>query len=134
MTNPLNYLQPLTHLPGRSEVMTYGARAELAAFVGHSVVPSTTAAYEGHWLSWQQFLAEETQLTDPLLRTLGESEKAQLVALFVKRRHDKGMRGKGAHAVTASSAPTSSRLSASTPGSSRPLERRAGEPLTRCAT
>lgn len=101
-TNPLSILQLLSYLAGRPEVMTDGARAELAAFVGQSVVPSTTVAYEGHWLSWQHFLAEETELTDPLLRTLAESEKSQLVALFMKRRHDKGMRGKGAHAVTAS--------------------------------
>lgn len=91
-TNPLSILQLLSYLAGRTEVMTDGARAELAAFVGQSVVPSTTVAYEGHWLSWQHFLAEETELTDPLLRTLAESEKSQLVALFVKRRHDKGMR------------------------------------------
>ena len=118
--------------------MTDDARAGLAAFVGQFVVPSTTVAYEGHWLSWQQFLAEETQLTDPLLRTMGESEKPQLVALFVKRRHNKDMRGKGAHAVTASLRlhfsshfqPTEcfdSKLIKS-------LDWRAVEPLTRCAT
>lgn len=68
MSNLLSYPQPLTCLSGRPVVMTEDTRAELAAFVGHSVVPSTTVAYEGHWISWQQFLAEETQVADLLLR------------------------------------------------------------------
>ena len=82
--------------------MSQASRNELAVFVGQSVEPSTMAAYQAHWAQWKTFLWDEFRVADPLLSGLEELEKTEMVALFVKHRHERGFRGKGAHCVTSS--------------------------------
>lgn len=76
-------------------------RQKLAAFIGESVLPATRRTYERHWDQWIEFLSEDSQVRDPLLRGVKAEDKAALLGLFLHRRYKAGFRDKGATAVTA---------------------------------
>ena len=74
---------------------------ELGAFLRTSVVERTSRGYDRHWDDWVDFVRNEMSYQDPLMRDRREEEKAPLVALYIKGRYDRGMRGKGATAASA---------------------------------
>ena len=75
--------------------------SELGAFLRTSVVEGTSRGYDRHWEDWVSFLRDKVNGQDPWLRDRGEEDKACLVALFLKERHDRGLRGRAATAASA---------------------------------
>lgn len=73
----------------------------IGSFLRESVKENTAAAYERDWKSWCLFLKEELRSADGLLTGFVEEDKAPIVALFLRSRHEAGMRGRGASGVTA---------------------------------
>ena len=59
--------------------------------------------YSKHWVDWCSFVEATMECQgDPLLSGWSEQDKAGLLALFLSRRYERGLRGKQATSVTAS--------------------------------
>ena len=82
--------------------LTDRSRSDLRAFMRRSVLPSTWKSYDGHWAAWGSFLEKEIGGEDPWHTNFADEDKSALVGIFLMRRHEGGMRGKVASAVTAS--------------------------------
>lgn len=76
-------------------------RADIALFIGRSVLVATNKVYDGHWRAWGEFILAKTSIKDLYLRDLSEKDKSATVSLFLIHRHKAGLRGKAATAVTA---------------------------------
>ena len=75
----------------------------MGVFVAKSVAPKTLQAYDRHWADWCSFVeATASCQGDPLLLGWSDQDKAGLVALFISKRYERGLRGKQATSVTAS--------------------------------
>ena len=75
----------------------------MGSFVVKSVASKTLLVYSKHWIDWRSFVEAIVECQeDPLLSGWSEQHKAGLVALFLSRRYERGLRGKQATSVTAS--------------------------------
>jgi hypothetical protein len=74
---------------------------DLAKFLGNSVLPGTRRTYEGHVRAWELFLKSQTTTRDILLKGYTDKDKSSLICLFLRHRHLKGLRSKGATASLA---------------------------------
>ena len=86
---------------GRVSALSAETRGLIGSFLMESVKENTSAAYERDWKSWCLFLREELRSSDGLLTGFAEEDKAPIVALFLRSRHEAGMRGRRASGVTA---------------------------------
>ena len=81
---------------GRVSALSAETRGLIGSFLRESVKENTAAAYERDWKSWCSFLREELRSADGLLTGFVEEDKTPIVALFLRSRHEAGMRGRGA--------------------------------------
>ena len=86
---------------GRVSALSAETRGLIGSFLRQSVKENTAAAYGRHWRSWCLFLKEEPRSDDGLMTGFVEENKAPIVVLFLRSRHEAGMRGRGASGVTA---------------------------------
>jgi hypothetical protein len=63
------------------------ARREVSDFLATAVMPSTVRTYNTHFKTWTQFLKDEVDVEDPLMRDLPEEERVFLVSLMMLGRH-----------------------------------------------
>ena len=74
----------------------------MGSFVVKSVASKTLQVYSKHWVDWCSFVEATMECQGDPLSGWSEQDKAELVALFLSRRYERGLRGKQATSVTAS--------------------------------
>lgn len=75
--------------------MTEDERNALASFLGQGVTTGTLRSYKLGWECWKAFIQSRRAQGDPYLRDVPQdSDKACVLAAFMKHRYDAGLRGK----------------------------------------
>ena len=67
----------------------------------HSVTEKTAQTYGRHWADWCHFVLNTGGIQDPFLEGWTDCDKGTLVGLLLQKRHEEGLRGKQANAITA---------------------------------